>query len=135
MVSLDANFQPSADFIWSGHYAGKLAFESSNELESTSTAHLFASRVTYDLTRRWDIGVNTSALVEFAGASGVRYGFGPEIGFTLMDNLRLGVGYNFLGFEDRDLSEGQYTQSGFYIAIRLKFDEELWQRRKRGESK
>ena len=132
-VSLDANFQPSADFILSGHYAGKLAFESSNDRESTSSAHLIASRVTYDLSKRWDIGLNASALVELGGGSGMRYGLGPEIGITLMDNLRLGIGYNFIGFEDRDLSESQYTQKGFYIALRFKFDEELWQRRREGE--
>jgi hypothetical protein len=65
----------------------------------------------------------------------MQYGLGPEIGFTLLDNLRVAVGYNFLGFEDRDLSESQYTQAGFYIAMRFKFDEELWQRRKKEAGK
>ncbi|HEX8311246.1 MAG TPA: hypothetical protein VF614_08020 [Chthoniobacteraceae bacterium] len=135
IVSLDGNYQPTPDFILSGHYAGKLVFEDSNGINGTSSAHLLASRVTYDLTRRWDIGLNASALVDGSGGHGIQYGLGPEVGFTLLDNLRVAVGYNFLGFEDRDLSESQYTQSGFYIAMRFKFDEELWQRRKKEAGK
>jgi hypothetical protein len=70
IVSLDANYQPTADFIVSGHYAAKLVFEDSNGIDSTGSAHLLASRVTYDLTRRWDIGLNASALVDGSGGHG-----------------------------------------------------------------
>ncbi len=129
IVSLDANFQPTPDFTMSGHYAAKLVFEDSNNRSTTTSAHLVAVRAIYDLSKRWDIGINSSALADSAG--GLRYGIGPEIGFTLMDNLRVGIGYNFIGFEDRDLSEEQYTQQGFYLALRFKFDEELWQRKRK----
>ena len=46
--------------------------------------------------------------------------------------VRLGVGYNFTGFTDQDLTQEEYTNQGFFIALRWKFDEALVPRRKDG---
>lgn len=126
ILSLDLNAQPSADFQISTHYAGKLAFEDAD----SATAHLVATHLTYDLTKRFDIGVGGSVLFIGDGDS-AQYAVGPEIGVTLMDNLRAAVGYNFSGFSDRDLSEEQYTTHGVYLALRLKFDESLFGARRK----
>jgi hypothetical protein len=125
ILSLQANYQPTADWIFSGHYAGKLVFEKSNDQDNTYNAHLLSFRVIYELTKRWDVGLNTSAL--FSGdLRSAQYGIGPEVGFTIRNNLRLGVGYNVIGFHDRDLGAEDYTQKGVYLALRFKFDEELF---------
>jgi hypothetical protein len=124
IVSMDVNFQPTANLTMSGHYAGKLASEDSSSGNDSTNAHLIAARVLFDITPKWDIGLNVSALFS---EGGVQYGIGPEIGYTLRDNLRAGVGYNFIGYTDRDLSEEQYTQKGVYLALRWKFDEETFQ--------
>jgi large repetitive protein len=129
ILSLDVNCQPSADWQLSGHYAGKLAFEDSNGLSDVTSAHLFAGHFTRDLTKRIDIGIGVNALVSGDGGS-AQFGFGPEIGVTLTDNLRAGFGYNLSGFRDDDLTQEQYTARGFYVALRLKFDEQLFNRRK-----
>lgn len=125
IVSLDVNYQPNADWLLSGHYAGKIALEDGG----ARVANLLVGRLTHDLSKRWDIGLNASALVSGDGRS-VSYGAGPELGFTVADNLRVGVGYNLLGFTDVDLTEEQYTSRGFYLAMRLKLDESLLQRRR-----
>ena len=125
ILSFDVNYQPGADWQLSTHYAGKLAFDDS---DSTS-AHLIATHLVYDLTKRLDLGLNASALVSGDGRS-AQYAVGPEIGFTLTDNLRAGLGYNFRGFDDRDLTQEQYTSRGFYLALRLKFDEGLFRSRR-----
>ena len=131
IVSLDVNFQPTADLTFSGHYAGKLASEDSHVGDGSTSVHLIAGRVLFDITRRWDIGLNVSTLFS---EGGVQYGIGPEIGYTLRDNLRVGVGYNFIGYSDRDLSEEQYTQKGVYLALRWKFDEESFRPRRKEEA-
>jgi hypothetical protein len=124
VLLMDVNFQPAPDYFLSGHFASKLAFEKSNGLEDFSDAHLFAFRLTYEWNKRYDIGFNTSTL--FSGKDGsVHYGVGPEIGLTVLKNIRLGFGYNIFGFSDPDLSPGQYTDPGFYVALRMKFDESL----------
>ena len=129
ILSLHANYQPHADWQLSGRYAGKLATERSNGQEDSYDAHLLAGLATYELTRWLDIGLNGSVL--FSGDTrSFHYGIGPELGVTLKRNLRLGVGYNFFGFTDRDLGAEDYTQRGVYISLRLKFDESLMGLRK-----
>jgi len=124
LALLDVNFQPSPNWILSAHYGGKLVFEDSNGLDDIYDGHLLAFRVTYEINRRWDLAFNTSTL--WSGQDGsVHYGLGPELGVTVLKNIRLGIGYNVFGFHDRDLSAEQYTDPGFYVALRLKFDEAL----------
>jgi hypothetical protein len=124
-VMMDVNFQPAPTWFLSGHYGGKLAFEDSNGLQDFYDAHLFAFRVTYEVNKRWDIGFNTSTL--FSGKDGsIHYGVGPEVGITVLKNIRLGFGYNLFGFSDPDLTADQYTEPGFYVALRMKFDETLF---------
>jgi hypothetical protein len=123
-LMMDLNFQPAPQWFLSGHYGGKLAFEESNGLDDFYDAHLFAFRVSYEVNKRWDIGFNTSTL--FSGKDGsIHYGVGPEVGVTVLKNIRLGFGYNVFGFSDPDLTAGQYTEPGFYVALRMKFDETL----------
>ncbi len=125
MFLFDLNYQPARDWIISGHYGGKLAFEDSNGQDNVADGHLLAMRVTYDVTKRWDLGLCASALFSSQDPA-VHYGLGPEVGFRVHDNVRLAVGYNFFGFRDRDLSSEEYTDHGVYVALRLKFDEALF---------
>jgi uncharacterized repeat protein (TIGR01451 family) len=127
----DVNYQPSADWTLSGHYGGKLAFEDSLGLDTSSDAHLLALQLRYDVSRRWDVGFGGRVLFSGIGSS-THYGFGPEVGFRIRDSVRIACGYNFFGFQDRDLSAEQYTSHGVYIALRLMFDESLLGLRKEG---
>jgi len=60
------------------------------------------------------------------GFDETRYSFGVGINANLKKNIRLGVGYNLLGFEDRDLDEDGLNREGFYIKALYKFDEKLF---------
>ena len=53
--------------------------------------------------------------------------FGLEVGYLIKENIWLSVGHNFVGFYDRDLSGRDPTQSGWYVRMRMKFDEKLLQ--------
>lgn len=123
IASLDLNFQPTRDWTLSTHYAGKLVTESDPFADTTYHAHLLAARLIYELTRRWDIGLVGSTFFD-RDFTRVHYGFGPEVGYTLKRNVRIGLGYNFFGFHDRDFNE-DYTNPGLYLNLRLKFDETL----------
>jgi uncharacterized repeat protein (TIGR01451 family) len=127
MLSLDVNYQPSADWSLSAHYAGKLAIDDVEGADQLYHAHLLGGRASYDLTRRWDIGVNANTLVSGDGRQ-QQYAFGPEIGFLIRNNLRIGVGYNVVGFRDADLAADGYTNPGVFLNLRLKFDETLFAR-------
>jgi hypothetical protein len=125
IFSTHVNYQPSRDWILSGHYAGKLVTEDTTGLKSSYDAHLCALRATYDLTKRLDVGLNTSVLFD-GGFRSVQFGFGPELGWTFKNNMRVSSGFNLFGFKDRDLTGQDYTNPGFFVSFRFKFDETLF---------
>ncbi len=55
-----------------------------------------------------------------------QHALGVEAGYQVQDNLWLSAGYNWRGFRDHDLSGSDYTNQGFYIRVRFKFDENLF---------
>ena len=127
IFSAHAHYQPSAKWFASAHYATKAVWENSLGRNTVYYAHLLAGRASFELSKRWDLGLNASVLAS-GDLKSVQYGFGPELGYVLKDNLRLGVGYNLFGFRDRDLGAEDYTSRGLYLAFRLKFDETLLHR-------
>jgi len=42
----------------------------------------------------------------------------------LFDNAWISVGYNLVGFEDKDFSSAAYTAQGPYVRFRMKFDQQ-----------
>jgi hypothetical protein len=127
IVSLRGNYHPSRPWFVSGRFATKQV----NELllgtvNDSYRASLLGARVTYDLTNRWSVGGITTML---AGSGGSRqYGYGLEVGYTLMDNLLVTLGYNWRGFRDDDLTGSDYTNRGWVLGVRYKFDEDLFKR-------
>jgi len=124
ILSMHLNYQANKRLLVSGRYAGKLVYERSNGLAGTSNAHLLSIRSMYDITDSWDAGILTSALFSDMFRS-AQYGLGAEVGYLAAKNVRVSVGYNVLGFEDRDLTAEEYTNPGMFMRLRYKFDEEL----------
>jgi hypothetical protein len=108
-----------------GGYAFKWVQEDSLGLRSTYYAQQVKGRVTYDITERWDLGLAGSNL--FGGAfTSNQYALGLEVGHVLMANVWVSAGYNVMGYKDRDLSPENYENKGFYLRVRMKFDEDIF---------
>lgn len=127
--ALSWNWQPEQRFIVSGRYAAKYVEEKRALGDSSYFGHLLGGRVLFDVTKRVDAGL--SASIFFNGSSdNFEYALGPEVGLNFKKNMRLAVGYNFFGYEDRDFEEIAYSREGLFITLRLKFDEnffrDLW---------
>ncbi len=125
IISLRANYHPSRPWWVSGRFAYKRV----NELllgtvNDSYNASLIGGRITYDVTNRWSIGGITTLLVGKGGAK--QYAYGLEVGYTVMDNLIVGLGYNWRGFRDDDLTGSDYTNRGWVLNVRYKFDEDLF---------
>lgn len=90
------------------------------------TATLASARVTYDITDKWDVGVMGAVMhnPEYGTRSTA---FGLESGYQVAENLWLSAGYNFTGFDDKDLTGSDYTLNGAYLRFRYKFDEDLFE--------
>ncbi|HET6395583.1 MAG TPA: hypothetical protein VFF91_01960 [Pseudoxanthomonas sp.] len=132
IVSMHADWHPSRPWWLTGRVAGKwqedrFAHADGSYVDSRFRAVLLSGRAVYDVTENWDVGVMAST---FRGQDGAnQYAYGVEIGRLLRQNLWLSAGYNWTGFEgDRDLSGYEYTQQGFYLRLRFKFDEDLFRR-------
>ncbi len=131
VASAHFNYRPRRPLTIAGQLAGKWVDETFGagalEVGDRYDAWLGSGRLIYDLTERWDVGLQVGGLFDSAG--GQRYGLGLETGYALVDNLWLSVGFNFIGFEDDDLVESDYTRRGFYLRLRFKFDEKLFKGR------
>ena len=126
--SFAANWQPHPDWIFSGRYAVKFVDEKVAGLPARYLGHLLGGRVLYEFSKRFDAGLSAST----TWARDTRrqiWAVGPELGFNFMANLRTGIGYNVVGFRDRDLQGDTPTDHGLFLSVRLKFDENLFGRR------
>ena len=118
------NYQPSAEVTLNGRLAFKFVNEDAAGIKNNNLAYLVGGRGMFNLTRRWSIGANANAM--FSGDfRSVQYGLGPDIGVRIHDNIWLDAGYNFIGFHDQDLSGGNYTEHGFFLGLRMQFDEHV----------
>jgi hypothetical protein len=121
IVSLHANAQPARHWDVTGRYAGKHKSLQGINGHSSVQGHLVSGRVTRDIGKRWDAGV---AAALFADSLGQRkQAFGMEAGYLLKDDMWLSVGYNAVGFTDRDFAGMADTTQGVYFRMRYKFDE------------
>ena len=120
ILSTHLNFQPNPNWVMTARYAAKRAKDNSNGLSSRSFTQLIGGRSTWDISERWDFGVQAYRLWG-NGQAETAYGF--EVGYLAMKNLWLSLGYNAKGFRAPDLSSEAYTQRGLYVRLRYKFDE------------
>jgi uncharacterized repeat protein (TIGR01451 family) len=117
------NVQPSRGWQISARYAAKRAIDWSNSLASHSFTQLAGTRSIWDVTARWDAGVQG---YRTWGAGATQYAVGVELGYLVWKNLWLSVGCNAKGFDAPDLAGEAYTQRGVYLHLNFKFDESLF---------
>lgn len=130
IVSTHADWHPSRPWWLTGRLAAKwqddrFTAPDGRVVDDDFNAWLASGRVVYDVTENWDIGLLAAT---FRGQDEAnQYAYGIELGRLLRQNLWLSVGYNWAGFEgDADLARYEYTQHGFFIRLRFKFDEDLF---------
>ncbi|MBA2057581.1 DUF11 domain-containing protein [Psychrobacter cryohalolentis] len=125
--SWSGNYHPTRPLTLSGHYAGKYTEYDAQGIASDNTAHAVYARGLYDISERWDIGLQAGTYWN-KQANDLAYLVGAEVGYSPMNNLWLSLGYNFMGFEDEDIAYDDTTIEGAYFRLRFKFDEDLFKR-------
>jgi hypothetical protein len=121
-VAVNANWQPTRETLFSARYAAKLALDRSAGAPSRAVGQLLAGRVTHQINADWDVGATAQVLVS-GGRSARQFGAGVEAGYQLRTNTWVSAGYNLLGFRERDLAGSDATAKGFFVRLRMKFDE------------
>jgi hypothetical protein len=129
IISLRGNYHPSRVWWLSGRYAYKNVKELLlGTVNDSYRAQLLGGRVTYDVTNRWSLGAIASVL---QGSGGDRqYAYGLEVGYIVVDNMYATLGYNWRGFASSGNASGltgnDYTNRGWVLGLRYKFDEDLF---------
>ena len=106
----------------SGRAATKFVNEKDRNIDSDASTYLLQSRLIYDLTDRFDIGLRTGMLTS-RGLNQNDFGAGAEVGFVLAKNVRLAAGYNVMGYRDEDFNENEFTEHGPHLGFSYKFSE------------
>ena len=120
ILSSHLNVQPQRNVGVSGRYAAKWARDQANALSTRSMTQLAGARLTWDLDPSWDLGLQG---YRTWGDGAVERALGIEVGYVLMKNFWLSLGYNLKGFSAPDLAGDAATQRGVFIRTRFKFDE------------
>ena len=106
-------------------WAGKLTREDTAGLPSTDGAEWLHGRLTRDLGRDWDCGLTASCLAGRRLAQR-QYGLGAEAGRLLRGGAWLSLGFNRFGYVDDELTSEEWTRTGAYLRVRVKFDETMF---------
>jgi len=105
----------------------KLALDRIDGERYRGVTGLLGGEYRHDLSRRWDLGLRASALVNEASGT-ARYSAGVSVGVSLARNTWVSLGYNLVGFADDDFVAAEDSARGVYLKLRMKFDEGLIER-------
>ena len=122
--NLNANYTPNRYTQWSFQYGAKYVFD---RVDGASYyggyTDLIGVEVRRDLGRNWDIGLSGAVLHSW-NSHVSDYSAGASVGYRLMENTWVAAGYNVLGFTDRDFAGAEYRAKGFFLSVRIKFDQD-----------
>jgi hypothetical protein len=120
--NLSANFKMDNKTQISLFYGAKYALDSIDGTDYSGYTDLIGIEGRYDLTKKWDIGIRGSVLHSW-NASQINFSAGPSVGYNVIKNAWISLGYNLAGFTDKDFSASNYTAQGPYVRFRFKFDQ------------
>jgi len=106
-------------FFWGSRYVSDRIDE--DDLKGWS--NIVGADVRVDLSETFDLGLGGS-IRESNGGRAISYAGGPSIGIAPFKNGYVTVGYNVVGFHDRDYAAERYTRSGPFVTLRFKFDQD-----------
>jgi opacity protein-like surface antigen len=120
--NLMVNYRPEKELQVSLHYGAKYVQEKIYDSDYSGYTDLIGAEGRYDISKDWDIGLQCSILHSW-NASVFDYSTGVSVGYNVMQNAWVSLGYNLAGFTDRDFSQANYTAQGPFVRFRFKFDQ------------
>jgi opacity protein-like surface antigen len=116
------NYRPHKDLQLSLHYGAKYVQETIDGSDYSGFTDLVGIEGRYDITKDWDIGLQSSILHSWSSGQ-LDYCEGISIGYNVVQNAWISLGYNLTGFEDKDFSQAEFTARGPFVRFRFKFDQ------------
>jgi hypothetical protein len=123
--NLNANYRPSPQTQVSLQYGAKYVIDAIDGVDYRGYTDLIGVEFRHDLSKDWDVGVFGSVLRSVS--AGVRdYNVGASIGYQVMTNVWLALGYNVRGLDDRDFNGSNYSARGLFLTLRMKVDQDTF---------
>ena len=123
IAAVIANYHPVRAWEFEGQLAAKQVREVVTGVSSDYSAQLAASRVVWDFSTRWDVGVLASTTT---GGGSRDQGLALELGHRVFDNLWVSVGAIAGRYADTELFSANSSWRGVYLRMRFKFDEKTF---------
>ena len=120
--NFNANRRLSAAAQLSLQYAFKYVRSDFGSNEFTGYTDLIGVDFRRGFRQRWDVGVNASVYHSY-NSNVIDYGLGADIGYNVATNVWLSVGYNVVGFDDKDFAAARYTSQGPFLRFSIKADQ------------
>jgi hypothetical protein len=131
--NLNANYRPNPRSQISLQYGAKYVTDAIDGIDYKGYTDLIGAEFRRDLSRNWDVGVFGSMLRSVH--VGVRdYSVGASLGYQLMANVWLALGYNLHSLDDRDFNGGNYSARGLFLTLRMKVDQDTFGLNRHSES-
>lgn len=122
ILSANVNWHPVRTWWVEGRVAVKDLRETLAGVRDDYQAWLISGRLIHDIGARFDVGA-IAGLMGTPNSNARESTYGLEAGYRVKENVWLSLGHNFAGFRDRDLAGREQTERGWYLRLRMKFDE------------
>ncbi len=124
--SFHGYWQITARLGLAGRFAIRKLLDEEIDYYSTSTlTTLYALRTEYEFLPRWSTNIDLR-LLSMNPVDQSKTGMAADINYHLIKNMQVGIGYIFKQLNDPDFSYSEYSFSNFYLLLRLKFSEDLF---------
>lgn len=128
--SLSVNYTPiderDGNFVERGEYAlfwgTRYTSDRFGRDDVEGWSNVIGADVRFDLSDVADVGAAGTVRIGESGRN-IAWSGGPTLTVTPFENANVTIGYNFVGFQDRDFEESRYTRSGPFLTFKLKFDQ------------
>ncbi len=120
----EANYHLGDRWELEGKVVGRWVENTFRQLTVSSSSYMYQAQLIRLFGRAWDVSV-AGRVVQQIETGTLRYGGGIEAGRIIRENIWVGAGYDFGGHRDAGTEVNEFTQNGFHIGIKLKFDEKL----------
>ena len=125
IVSLHTFIEPFRRLELGLKYALKVDNATSYGLESKTLTDFYLLHAEYDLNwHSFDVAGEYRILSQHQ-ANDAKIGYSAEVGYVLLQNVHIAVGYNFIGNKDLDLIDYTYWSKGPYVTMGVKFTEKI----------
>ena len=124
VLMTEANYHLSDRWELEGKVIGRWVENSFRYLTVSSSSYMYQTQLIRLFGKAWDVSV-AARVVQQIETGTLRYGGGIQAGRMIRENVWVGAGYDFGGHRDDGTEMNEFTQNGFHIGIKLKFDEKL----------